>query len=121
MITVTTFASEGADGRRCYVDADSFLFGRDRLVCLKNGGVVYEAAVIGVVQVELDTSAPQKAKSYSVAEVRDHHPQAYRAWSAEEEALLIKLHDAQVSEDQIASVLGRKPGAIRSRLAKLVP
>lgn len=77
--------------------------------------------MIGVVQVELDTSAPQKAKSYSVAEVRDHHPQAYRAWSAEEEALLIKLHDAQVSEDQIASVLGRKPGAIRSRLAKLVP
>jgi ATP-dependent DNA helicase PIF1 len=53
------------------------------------------------------------------AEMRAEHPQAYRAWSETEQRELIERHKSGEKVSTIAEALGRKPGAIRSRLKKL--
>ncbi len=52
-------------------------------------------------------------------EIRAIHPQAYRAWTADEEAKLKKMFERGKQMKEMAEKLGRKPGAIRSRLKKL--
>lgn len=64
-------------------------------------------------------SASQPTKAYRVAVERAVHANAYRPWTAEEEAALRSRHGAGDSVAAIARDLGRKPGAIRARLAKL--
>jgi ATP-dependent DNA helicase PIF1 len=57
--------------------------------------------------------------SYEVAAMRETHAKAYAPWTmAEENDLTLRHHQGQ-SVDAIAASLGRKPGAIRSRLKKL--
>lgn len=46
-------------------------------------------------------------------------PHSYRRWSAEEEAQLRMLYCKELSVAEIASLLEREPGGIRSRLVKL--
>jgi len=65
-------------------------------------------------QVEADA-----AKSYDVAAVRQSHGKAYAPWTEGEERDLRRRHQAGESVGTIAAELGRKPGAIRSRLKKL--
>lgn len=58
-------------------------------------------------------------KSYDLEAIRQKHGNAYRPWSKEEEAdLRARFADGQKIA-AIAEALGRKPGAIRSRLVKL--
>lgn len=63
--------------------------------------------------------ASNDGKSYSVGEIRHEHPRAYEKWSAEEDSELSKLFRNGKSVKEIATVLNRQDGAIRSRLAKL--
>ena len=58
-------------------------------------------------------------KSYDVAAVRQSHGKAYTPWTEPEEQELRRLHQVGESPGAIAEILGRKPGAIRSRLKKL--
>lgn len=58
-------------------------------------------------------------KIYSVQEIRESHPAAYQKWSEEEERRLIADFHAGTAIKTIAGNLGRKYGAIRSRLRKL--
>ena len=58
-------------------------------------------------------------KAYEVAAMRETHAKAYAPWSEAEENDLVRRHHAGESVDAIAAGLGRKPGAIRSRLKKL--
>jgi ATP-dependent DNA helicase PIF1 len=51
--------------------------------------------------------------------IRAIHGKAYAPWSAEEETDLKRRHHAGETVEAIAASLGRKPGAIRSRLKKL--
>jgi ATP-dependent DNA helicase PIF1 len=51
--------------------------------------------------------------------IREKHPQAYRSWTADEEAELKKLFERGKQMKEISEKLGRKPGGIRSRLKKL--
>lgn len=51
--------------------------------------------------------------------IRTTHPQAYRAWTAEEEAQLKKLFERGKQMKEMQEKLGRQPGGIRSRLKKL--
>jgi len=62
---------------------------------------------------------PQKAKAYSVAEIRQQHAQAYAPWTAATDGKLRSLFAKHLPIGVIAKQLGRKPGAIRSRIAKL--
>lgn len=60
-----------------------------------------------------------EGKSYSVEEIRHDHPRAYEKWSTEEDSELSKLFRSGKSVKEIATVLNRQDGAIRSRLAKM--
>ena len=54
-----------------------------------------------------------------LAEIRKLHPRAYDPWSAEEESELERLRTDGLDVSEIADHLGRQPGAIESRLARL--
>jgi ATP-dependent exoDNAse (exonuclease V) alpha subunit len=58
-------------------------------------------------------------KSYDMASLRKAHGKAYAPWTETEEQDLRRRHQAGESVGAIAERLGRKPGAIRSRLKKL--
>jgi ATP-dependent DNA helicase PIF1 len=58
-------------------------------------------------------------KSYDVAQLRQSHGKAYAPWTEDEERDLRRRHQAGETVGAIAAKLGRKPGAIRSRLKKL--
>lgn len=53
------------------------------------------------------------------AEVWERYPNAYRPWSAGDDAELGELFSSGASVKNLAGRLGRQPGAIRSRIAKL--
>jgi len=58
-------------------------------------------------------------KAYSVNEIRKFYPAAYQKWSLEEERNLVDSFKEGAKIKVIAKNLGRKSGAIRSRLKKL--
>ena len=58
-------------------------------------------------------------KAYDTEIIREKHPHAYMAWRPEDEAKLKSLYHKGVQIKEISETLGRKPGAIRSRLKKL--
>lgn len=58
-------------------------------------------------------------KAHEVAALRETHAKAYAPWTTAEENDLVLRHQQGESVDAIAVSLGRKPGAIRSRLKKL--
>jgi len=60
-----------------------------------------------------------KTKSYSVAEIREKHPTAYEKWTKEGEQKLISEYNNGKTIKELSELLGRQPGAIRSRLKKL--
>jgi len=66
-----------------------------------------------------DEQVSIEGKSYSVEEIRHDHPRAYEKWSAAEDAQLTELFRSGKGVDEIAAILHRQAGAIRSRLAKL--
>ncbi|MBI4160503.1 MAG: AAA family ATPase, partial [Candidatus Yanofskybacteria bacterium] len=59
------------------------------------------------------------SKTYSVKEIRKNYPNAYGPWDADEDKNLVHHYLAGRSHKEISDLLGRKTGAIRSRLAKL--
>lgn len=66
-----------------------------------------------------DAGDTAETKSYDVATLRQSHGKAYAPWTEAEERDLRRRHRAGEPVSAIAEGLGRKPGAIRSRLKKL--
>jgi hypothetical protein len=60
-----------------------------------------------------------KTKAYSVESIRAEHPKAYSSWDEQEDEELGGYFRVGRSVTAISNLLGRKPGAIRSRLKKL--
>jgi ATP-dependent DNA helicase PIF1 len=60
-----------------------------------------------------------EATNYDVAALRETHGNAYAPWTEDEEQDLRRRHQTGEPVSTIAEDLGRKPGAIRSRLKKL--
>ena len=60
-----------------------------------------------------------KVKSYSVEEIRKNFPKAYCPWDENEDKNLSDYYLSGLSKGKIAELLGRKKGAIHSRLVKL--
>lgn len=58
-------------------------------------------------------------KAYSISEIRNTHENAYRPWSEEEERRIVALLNSGKTINEIAEVVGRKKGAISSRLRKI--
>lgn len=80
-----------------------------------------KGAITGVIKKPANRSylPDDPNKAYSVATLRQTHTNAYRPWSEDEEANLLQRHHQGESVKSIAESLGRKVGAIRSRLKKL--
>jgi hypothetical protein len=87
-----------------------------------------EAAFLAACQAGMRSAPPREPrqpkpstypKSYEVAALRETHAKAYAPWTTAEENDLVLRHHQGQSVDVIAASLGRKPGAIRSRLKKL--
>jgi len=67
----------------------------------------------------VNISTDQDKKVYSIENIREKHPNAYKQWDRKEEFKLIELYDSGKSLEEIANILGRKESGIRSRLKKL--
>lgn len=63
--------------------------------------------------------APEQTKTYTVEAVRKEHPQAYARWTAEQDELLERLYCEGTPRKELASIFGREPSAITSRIKKL--
>ncbi len=80
----------------------------------------YGEAFLEVIRNYVNSAAvPGQPKAYSGDEVRQEHPRAYEPWTADEERQLEQLHSSGVDIPEIAARLGRRPGAIQSRLNRL--
>lgn len=66
-----------------------------------------------------DVPSESKEKAYSVEELRRSHHQAYRPWTAEDDAQLQASFLAGATIDDLVQEFARQPGGIRSRLRKL--
>jgi hypothetical protein len=67
---------------------------------------------------ESETGQPSD-KAYDVAEIRERYPQAYAAWTDEEDTRLWARHLKGATIPELVEEFGRQPGGIRSRLRKL--
>ena len=87
--------------------------------------VVAVVSAYDLVEVEVDAlrvvngTSKSPTKSYDLQAIRDKHPRAYDRWTAEEEEVLAQLWHAGVPTREIATRLGRQPGGIGARLARL--
>lgn len=61
---------------------------------------------------------PKSGPAYTQP-VRVSHPRAYEPWSSSEERQLVRLFQSGLSIDNIATVLERRPSAVRTRLNRL--
>lgn len=61
----------------------------------------------------------EETEGHGFDAIRVKHPQAYRSWTADEEAELKKMFERGKQMKEMTEKLGRKPGGIRSRLKKL--
>ena len=72
-------------------------------------------------QPEVEEEKPKsKAGGWNekLEKMRADYPNAYKPWSAAEDEKLIKLFGAENTTKQLANLMGRHPGSIRSRLKK---
>lgn len=58
-------------------------------------------------------------KSYTLDDIREKHPQAYRPWSTEDDEKLEALFCEGKTVKELANIFERKEGAITSRIKKL--
>lgn len=61
----------------------------------------------------------QREKAYCVADIQKTHPRAYERWTEEEETQLTEYVGRGYEIDEITSLMGRQPSAIRCRLRKM--
>ncbi len=61
----------------------------------------------------------ESENAYSVDEIRIKHPNAYKKWTSEEDALLMTKYNQAYSIRELTIIFKRKSGAIRSRIKKL--
>ncbi|MDE2815295.1 MAG: RecQ family ATP-dependent DNA helicase, partial [Chloroflexota bacterium] len=69
------------------------------------------------------TTSRHATNGSSFAQIRNTHPRAYAQWEPDEDERLASLFQAGRSLSEIALALGRRPGAVASRLrqAKIAP
>ena len=80
------------------------------------GGTLAAGGNFNVSDVKIKTD---NIKAYSVEKIRIQHPNAYHPWDKAQDEKLINLFEQQITFKKMAEVLGRKIGAIRSRLVKM--
>lgn len=64
--------------------------------------------------------ADKPQKTYSISEIRNTHENAYQPWNEEEEKRIVELSNEGMTAKEIGEIVGRKKGAISSRLRKII-
>lgn len=72
-----------------------------------------------VKKLEKLTDPENEKKSYTLDNVREQHPKAYRPWSTEDDEKLEDLFCEGKTIKELAATFERKEGAITSRIKKL--
>jgi len=66
-----------------------------------------------------DYCKTNESKTYSVPDIRKECPSAYEKWTKAQEQKLISEYKSGKTISELANLLGRQTGGIRSRLNKL--
>ncbi|MBR1732780.1 MAG: hypothetical protein IJ729_03440 [Alloprevotella sp.] len=61
----------------------------------------------------------EKHKAHTLSEIRKRYPNAYRPWTQEDDAALIRLHRQGLTNKELSARFRRQPSAISSRIRKL--
>jgi hypothetical protein len=61
----------------------------------------------------------EKKTGLALAKLREKYPNAGRPWNAEDDSILRQMFAKKADEKDIGKHFGRKPSAIRARLAHL--
>ncbi|WP_324760268.1 DUF3276 family protein [Sphingobacterium thalpophilum] len=72
-----------------------------------------------VKKLEKLTDPKSDKESYTLDDIREHHPKAYRPWSTEDDEKLEALFCERKTVKELANIFERKAGAITSRIKKL--
>jgi hypothetical protein len=87
------------------------------------GGLLVAASDLPLLRVALDRVLadldPNRPKGYDIDAIRTRYPAAYAHWTPEEEQRLLDEYDRGRTVNELADLLGRQPGGIRSRLQRL--
>lgn len=111
-------------GDYCDVAADLLTFDDDAVVLWAREAEIGRYSRPRVTALDLTVAAPEP-KGRSVAaqerldELRRNHPNAYLAWTPEQEDQLRSRYAAGATIAELAGELGRQPGGIEARLEKL--
>ncbi len=68
---------------------------------------------------DLDRPRAEPKSDSDTKQIRESHPRAYEKWFPKEEQRLMGLFGSGLSVPEVASKLGRRPSAVRSRLLRL--
>ena len=64
---------------------------------------------------KIDPNKP-KSKSNFIKKIRENYPNAYKTWTSDDKSKLVKMFNQKKTYSEISKSLGRKKGAIISRL-----
>jgi ATP-dependent DNA helicase RecQ len=78
----------------------------------------YGEAFLEVINDHLGRNGPEREKINRIKQIQETSPNAYASWDEDDDDKLRRLSELTVSVDEIARILKRQPGAIRSRLKK---
>ncbi|HEU4948897.1 MAG TPA: hypothetical protein VFT31_17245 [Kribbella sp.] len=104
------------DADYCDVPADLMSFDDGVVVFWREGEEVGRHR-----QARIRSLEPIAARSSGrrIEEARKQFPNAYRAWTPAQEALLTELFTGGAQKDELTKKLGRQPGGIETRLRHL--
>jgi hypothetical protein len=104
------------DADYCDVPADLMTFDEGAVVFWRDGEVVGRHRQARIQSLEMLSSRSMTRK---IEAARKTHPNAYRAWSAEEVQTLTDMFRSGATKDDLVEALGRQPGGIATRLRSL--
>ena len=93
------------------------IYGKDYY--LKNTGYLIVINDFGLVKSINQKPVEKRDYGTRMSEIKNNFPNAYEPWKDEDDIKLKNLYGENKTVNEIAQVLARQPGAIRSRLNKL--
>ena len=111
------------DGQKCLEITESKKtdngFERYKILVFEEGIEKFSEAFVRVLLRMNSDKIQENSNTYSVEKIRQGHGQAYKPWNEEDENLLEQLFCERKTVDEISEILGRKKGAIQSRIKKM--
>ena len=89
----------------------------DRIVVFLDDIKNFELQITKIIDLikKIDPNKP-KSKSNFIKKIRETYPNAYNTWTSDDKSKLVKMFNQKKTYSEISKSLGRKKGAIISRL-----